>query len=466
MWWSSFFKKKKNMTFITKSILSVLTVSTLSFNTSAQSFTDNLLGTNATNARSAISADIDSDGDLDILIASQGNSEVAWYENTDGLGTFSAKKIIGNVNNTYSAVAGDLDGDGDLDVVASSNGLDRIVWFENTDGQGTFGVAQTVTLLTDGATEVAISDINGDGFLDIISASYLDDKIAYYQNDGTGVFGPQNVVATPNGAISVYAADMDGDGDMDILSAASLFNRIGWSENTGGGSFAAIVYISTTANGASSVSATDMDGDGDLDVLFSAASGNKVAWHENTDGNGTFGPEKIINSTVNNAFRVSAADLDNDGDMDVISASFNDDQIAWYKNTDGQGTFGPAIIISNVAQGASFVSTGDLDGDGGIDVLSASYNDNSVNWYQNDIALGLSNYKDINISIFPNPVTTTVTINTQNKIENINMIDLSGQTLAVNLSNNSINVSHLSAGVYILQVQTEKGIYKFKLIKK
>jgi hypothetical protein len=51
---------------------------------------------------------------------------------------------------------------------------------------------------------------------------------------------------------------------------------------------------------------------------------------------------------------VYAADIDGDGDMDVLSASANDDKIAWYENTDGAGTFGAQNVISTAANGANF----------------------------------------------------------------------------------------------------------------
>jgi len=63
-------------------------------------------------------------------------------------------------------------------------------------------------------------------------------------------------------------------------------------------------------------------------------------------------------------------DVDGDGDMDVLSASFYDDKIAWYEN-DGSESF-TERIISTAADGANSVYAADVDGDGDMDVLSAS----------------------------------------------------------------------------------------------
>jgi hypothetical protein len=94
------------------------------------------------------------------------------------------------------------------------------------------------------------------------------------------------------------------------------------------------------------------------------------------------GPQLVISAAADAAHSVYAADLDNDGDMDVLSASLNDDTIAWYRN-DGSG-FSSQLVISTAADGAHSVYAADLDNDGDMDVLSASVNDDKIAWYRND----------------------------------------------------------------------------------
>jgi PKD repeat protein len=120
----------------------------------------------------------------------------------------------------HSVYAADVDGDGDLDVLSASAGDDKIAWYEN-DGQQTF-TTHIITTAANGAESVHAADVDGDGDLDVLSASYWDDKIAWYENDGQQNFTSHTITNAADGATSVYAADVDGDGDLDVFSASYL----------------------------------------------------------------------------------------------------------------------------------------------------------------------------------------------------------------------------------------------------
>jgi len=106
-----------------------------------------------------------------------------------------------------------------------------------------------------------------------------------------------------------------------------------------------------------------------------------------------FSQEQIISTSADGAESVFAVDMDGDGDMDVLSASVVDNTIAWYENNGSQAftTHG----ITNAASGARVVFPADVDGDGDLDVLSASWFDNTIAWYEND---GLQNFTKRTIS--------------------------------------------------------------------
>ena len=336
---------------------------------------------------SVIAADLNGDGNLDVLSASRFDNKIAWYENLDGAGTFGPQQVIKILAaSPVSVFAADVDGDGDLDVLSASAAIDgKIAWYQNIDGAGTFGPQQVITLL-DVAQTVSAADVDGDGNLDVLSGSTgtSPPHIAWYENtDGAGVFGPPNSIWDPlPGVTSMFVVDVDGDGDPDVLSAKGNTDEIYWHENTdGAGTFGSQQLITSLADNLNSVIGADVDGDGDTDVLSASEFDDKIAWYENTDGAGTFGSQQVISILADAAKAVFAADLDGDGDTDALSASDIDNKIAWYENTDGTGTFGPQQVISTEALDARSVFAADLDGDGDLDVLSASVGDDKIAWY-------------------------------------------------------------------------------------
>jgi VCBS repeat protein len=346
------------------------------------------ISTSATYAYSVRAADVDGDGDLDALSASVGDDKIAWYENVGGGGTsWVLHTISTTADGALSVSAADVDGDGDLDALSASFWDDKVAWYENVGGGGTSWVLHTISTTADGVRSVYAADMDGDGDFDGLSASLYDDKVAWYENvGGGGTSWALHTISTTYDAISVYAGDVDGDGDLDALSASFLDSHIAWYENVGGGGTSwALHTVANTADLASSVYAADVDKDGDLDALSSSHFDDEIAWYENVGGGGTSWALHTISTTADAAKSVYAADVDGDGDLDVLSASFFDDKIAWYENVGGGGTSWVLHTISTSADGARSVYAADVDGDGDLDVLSASAYDHTIAWYENRV---------------------------------------------------------------------------------
>ncbi len=130
----------------------------------------------------------------------------------------------------YSVYAIDLDRDGDMDVLSASEGDDKITWYEN-DGNQNFTL-HIISSEANGAESVYAIDVDGDGDIDVLSACGEDDKIVWYTNDGNENFTANTIAKDANAATSVYAIDVDNDGDIDVLSASFSDGKIAWYENT------------------------------------------------------------------------------------------------------------------------------------------------------------------------------------------------------------------------------------------
>ncbi len=379
-------------------------------NASEVIFSDQILITGHTGgANSVFSIDVDGDGDNDVISGSVYGEKIAWFENLDGAGNFgSINTISTSVEELECIFSADLDGDGDNDVLSASSDDNKIAWYENIDGSGNFGPQQLISWPVAGASSVFSIDIDGDGDNDVISAGDGDETIAWYENlDGTGNFGAAQSLETDTPyATSVFSRDMDGDGDNDILIAGlSNGSTIAWYENTDGlGNFGPQQVITNWAVSVKSVFSVDLDGDGDNDVLAASSGDDQVTWYENLDGEGEFdGYENVISYDADGASCVYSIDIDGDGDNDVLSASYSDDKISLYENTDGSGNFGPQINITTGANGAKSVFCADIGGDGDPDVLSASYSDSKIAWYENADGLGSFNSQYIIIGNAPYP---------------------------------------------------------------
>ncbi|WP_291129562.1 T9SS type A sorting domain-containing protein [Flavobacterium sp. UBA7682] len=350
----------------------------------------------ATLVNKVMAADIDNDGDLDLVWSSASDSKLRWLKNSDGLGTFSSTV---NVDANASGVPGfylaDLDGDGAKDIVssyASSSGSHGVSWYKNNNnGLGTFSTRIVISTAVNYVTSVYAGDLDGDGDMDVVSASATDDKIAWYENlDGLGTFGAQQVLSvTADGAMVVRIADADGDGDKDVIFGSNDDKTIGWFKNVDGtGNFSSEIFIGPNSGDIRDIYFADMDGDGDLDFLTATNTDNNITLYKNTDGTGAFAPD-ILTKHIDGGRIVVAEDIDGDGDKDIVAASYWDDKISWFKNLDGQGNFhNSQTIISTTINGATSVFVGDVDGDGFKDVLATAYLDNAVVWYKNTDGLG------------------------------------------------------------------------------
>jgi len=424
---------------------------------------------------SIFATDIDGDGDIDMLSVSSSDNKLAWYKNTDGIGNFGEQQIIDlNITLPRDAFAADIDGDGDKDIVSISRNteyLRKLAWYENIDGLGSFGEEQIISFDDFEFNHISPADIDGDGDIDIVSSTYK--KLIWFENlDGQGNFSPRIVLEEEEDGFKIiynFPIDIDGDGDMDVVSGG-YYDNIEWLENLDGlGNFGEEQLITIgSLDILKDIYAADLDGDGDMDVLSASRNDGKIAWYENTDGQGIFGEQQLISGPEElYGFSVVTADIDNDGDMDVVSGR-GDDYVSWYENLDGLGNFSEANIISTEADGVLQVLTTDINNDGNIDVISSSYFDNKIAWYENSGNLSIQESSFNNIVISPNPTQDVIYIETQNSIyiNSIKVFDVMGRMILEEKGDvNQINVSNLSIGLLFIKIETDKGIITNKIIK-
>jgi hypothetical protein len=351
------------------------------------SFTAADIATSADGAHDVELADMDGDGDLDIVTASYLDDTIAWYEN-DGAAnpSWSAANIATSANGARDVHVADMDGDGDLDIVSASHDDDTIAWYENDSAGNPSWSAANIATSANGATDVKVADMDGDGDLDIVSASRNDNTIAWYENDGAAnpSWTAADIATSAATAVEIYIADMDGDGDLDIVSASQADDTIAWYENDGAANPSwSAADIATSADLARDIEVADMDGDGDLDIVSASVNDDTIAWYENDGATNPTWTAANIATSADGARGVHVADMDGDGDLDIISASAIDNTIAWYENDGASDPTWTATDIATNMNGARDIEAADMDGDGDLDIVAVSQNDDTLAWYEN-----------------------------------------------------------------------------------
>ncbi len=378
-------------------------------------------------------ADLDGDGDLDSLTASFGNGQIAWQANNVLLGTFTAQTLIDTFAGATSAIAADVNGDGRLDVVATSYSTNSVAWYKNLGG-GSFG---SRTIIDGNATFVAkvfAADIDADGDIDLVSASigngFAGGVIKLYVNNGQSNPGFATIIVRNglNAAYDVTAADVDHDGDMDILSASLGDNSIYWYENNGSLGFSSRL-VTNQAIGAHRVLAVDLDQDGDIDIISSSIIDNRITWYEN-NGLQNFNPNIVhnIDTSATGVRSIEVADLDGDGDLDVLASLFGADRFVWYRNN-GFQTYSRQTIAASIS-GAHSAVAADFDGDGDLDVLTGAYFAEVVRWYENvGVVLSPNTFGlDENTSVPTDRLMSVISITNDGQV--IDTLSLSGPDAA------------------------------------
>ena len=336
--------------------------------------------------------DIDGDGDLDAVATARIDDDLTWWANNGSGDGWTETTIDSNTNDARGMRLGDIDGDGDLDVVAAGGESNTVSWWENDGTPSGANWNETVIQAADGtfdvATRIELGDIDGDGDLDVVGVANTDDVVAWWANDGSpsgADWSRTSIDSAFDGAISVNVADVDGDGDLDVLGAAQVGDDVVWWENTAGtGASWTERSIDTSIDNPRGSFAVDMDGDGDLDVLTGSNADNDLFWYENTNGSGTSWTQRTIDSDFTGPYDAIALDFDGDGDQDVLAPGQNGDEVSWFENSNGSGTSWTEHAIDASFSEPLDVAAGDLDGDGDIDFVAAATGGDLISWWAND----------------------------------------------------------------------------------
>jgi len=462
-------------------LISVLFLMTLA---RAQSgFEQHIISDATHGTQSLFCCDIDQDGDTDILGAAAEDHDVIFWRN-DGV---SWKKIVVDpmFNGAGTVISVDINGDSLIDILAGAKGGDQIAWWRNSGGDSIIWTKHVIRSNYDFPHEVFACDLDMDGRIDVLAASSLQDEITWWKNEGGDIpdWTEQTIASNFTQAKSVHSGDFNQDGLPDVVGASLLNNEITWWENNGQDTITWLPHnITSTFSGAHRVQAVDLDHDGYPDILGAGWYANQVAWWRNPGNTVDQWEKQVIASGFARTCVAFACDLDNDGDIDVVATSQDGDEVAWWRN-DGNNTPGwEKISIDPQFDRVWPVHAADLDNDGDMDVVAASGHDgnNEVRWYENRIIVKVPDEMESlvrEIFVFPNPCHDKVHISgyfTKPLPVGIEILNASGTTFLkynrkvdqTGCNNISIDLSCMPAGFYLIRINSVKNNYVLKKIIK
>ena len=262
--------------------------------------------------------DVDGDSVLDLLTVH--DSSVGLYLG-DGDGTFGDRTDLSTTSTPRRVALADLDQDGNLDVVIGFSSANESVFLLG-NGDGTFADAANISANKVEARWLSLGDLFVDGHPDLIVPTTTFDKVYRW---GSGINGFANEVQVSGDNLRsgpTALADLNGTGKLDLIMGTATdcpcteqTARI--YQGNGLGTFYAGANISATTFDARGIAVGDLDGDGDNDVIFSNDAENDLVFIGN--GDLTFEAEQPVDAgDSNNGRDAVLADLDGDGILDLV----------------------------------------------------------------------------------------------------------------------------------------------------
>ena len=292
--------------------------------------------------------DIDADSDLDLFVGVLGGAfnpnltttrNFLFYEQVDGLFVRRSERFIYtlDVGSESIPTLADLDADGDLDLLVS-NKLDpgdtrtsRMYHFENVGSAGapSFRERERIDLFAMYHYAPAIADLDGDGDPDMLVGTW-NKGVALYVNEGSPerpefVLADTTLVKLTRGSNSAPAlTDVEGDGDLDLFIGESS-GELNFYRNVGTAQAPSFELVSDKfqnidAGRRSFPAFADMDGDGDEDLLLGREAGDVLLYLRQGGGaNPVFVQDTTFVLPLPHYSTPSVADIDGDGDLDILS---------------------------------------------------------------------------------------------------------------------------------------------------
>ena len=279
----------------------------------------------------------------------------------------SSRRIFGpTADRTYTAALADLDGDGDLDVLTSNDTPDRKLVYLN-NGKGQFSVAGTWGVAKWSTRNAAVADLNGDSKLDVIAANRPGPSFACL-NEGGGRFASDCISIPAESATSIVPADFDKDGfiDLAVPSRDGAQSRIYF--NDGKARFTRTTAFGPPDAAGRAAAAADFNADGSLDLVMGDEAAASMVVYLN-DGKGNLAAGFRVADKAKVPYAIAAGDLNNDCHPDIVIGYTSGPHAVFFN--DGTGRQFTPVAFGDKNGSAYGFALGDINKDGFPDIALA-----------------------------------------------------------------------------------------------